>query len=144
MTNNAIIYTAADYKILLTYNKKELSSAKSIVESVDVNIKVESENVYGLGSKYPMGLKTNGYAYSGKLSLEAGEAEKFCVAAVISNMTEVDGATLSIIALDGNFSKTYSGIVITSNDLSIKAKDKRSLVSFGWDALSEKSSSTQA
>jgi hypothetical protein len=134
MANNAIIYTAADYKIKLTYSTFDLKSegtgkdAGAIIESLDVNIKVESENVYGIGSKYPQGLKTNGYSYSGKLSLEAGEAEKFCVKAGIGNMTEVYDATL---------------VIITSNDLSVKAKDKRTIVSFSWDALAETSSSKQ-
>jgi hypothetical protein len=149
MANNAIIYTAADYKIKLTYSTFDIKSegtgkdAGAIIESLDVNIKVESENVYGIGSKYPQGLKTNGYSYSGKLSLEAGEAEKFCVKAGIGNMTEVYDATLVIIALSDMYSKTYSGVVITSNDLSVKAKDKRTIVSFSWDALAETSSSKQ-
>jgi hypothetical protein len=163
MGSNSKIYTASDYKIQLSYkpivgNSGDIKSdpldartAGAIIESLDYNVKLESENVYSIGSKYPQGLKTNGYAYSGKISLEAGEVEKFCVAAGISDMTgiNIDGigstCVLTVIARsDSALVKVFNDVVITSQDLSIKAKDKRTVVSFNWEALSLDSASTQA
>lgn len=131
---NAVIYTAADYKISWTVSGTNY--ALSIVESVDWGSKLESEYIHAVGSKEPQGLKTNTYTYPGKLQIEAGELEKILKEKSIIDASHIEESTISIIALDGAMIRTFESVVCESHDATTKAKDKRSLVSIDFKALS--------
>lgn len=133
MNLNSIIYTAADYKIGLSYNG--VTVPLSIVEEVDYGAKKESEYIHIIGSEEPVGLKTNTSTYPGKLTIEVGELELLLTATGLVFGTQISNATISIIALTGVMIKVINGVVFTTDDRSIKAKDKRSLTTLSFESL---------
>jgi multisubunit Na+/H+ antiporter MnhE subunit len=133
MNANAIIYTSSDYKIAISANG--ITVPLSIVESVDFGAKKESEYIHAIGTDEPMGLKTNTSTYPGKISMEAGEFEAFLIALGYVFGTQVVDATIAVVTFDGILVKVFKGIVFDSDDRSIKAKDKRSLVTLDFKAV---------
>jgi len=75
---------------------------------------------------------------AGKLSAQAGEILTFMRLNGFANTLQIQGATLTIIAV-GNpaLTKIFSGVNVTSEDFNIKAKDKQSLVEMNWKAVSQ-------
>jgi hypothetical protein len=133
MNLNQIIYTAADYKIALSCNG--FTVPLTIVESLDYGSKKEHEYIHIVGSEEPVGLKTNTSTYPGKLGMEAGELELFLALNGYVFATQIKDATISIIALTGVLIKVFKSVVVTSHDASIKAKDKRSVISLSWESI---------
>lgn len=140
------VYTAADYSITLKaglsyllegavptpLNKRTKKGV--IIEAISWGNKLESEFIHSVGSKYAQALKTNGYTVSGKLDMEFGELEAFLRACEVSSITQIEGS-IAVVALDGNLNVLLDNVVFTSDDVNIKSKDKRTLVSINFDAL---------
>ena len=133
MNLNKLIFTAADYKIALSVNG--FTVPLSIVESFDYGAKVEHEYIHVVGSSEPQGLKTNTSTYPGKISMEAGELEIFLALNGYVFATQIKDATISIIALNGDFIKVFKSCVVTSHDGSVKSKDKRSIISLAFESI---------
>ena len=131
---NSIIYTAADYKIAWTVAGTNYQL--SVVESFDWGSKLESEYIHAIGTKEPLGLKTNTFTYPGKLQIEAGELEKILKEKSLIDAAHIEDSIISIVSFDGNYKRTFENVVVESHDGSTKAKDKRSLVSIDFKALS--------
>lgn len=131
---NGVIYTAADYKISWTVNGTNYQL--QVVESFDWGSKLESEYIHTIGTKEPVGLKTNTFTYPGKFQIENGELEKMLIEQSLIDATHAEESIISIVSFDGNYKRTFESVVIESNDNSIKAKDKRSLVSIDFKAIS--------
>lgn len=130
---NQLIYTSADYKIILSFNS--IPYPLFTLNSFDENIKVEDETIYAIGEIDPIGEKYNGRQYSGKLELQAGEVNAILIANGFADITQIRGAKISITSLDGLITRTYSGVNFIGSDFSIKAKDKDSRVSVNWKAV---------
>jgi hypothetical protein len=134
---NDLVLTAADYKVLIIIPGAG-SYPLLTVETVSYNNAREEETVYAVGVEEPIAAKRNAAKYSGKLSLQNGELSAILQIAGLVEATQIAGATLAITAVTGGFQRTHSGLNINSESLDIKAKDKQSIVSLDWTALTVK------
>lgn len=135
---NALIYTAADYKLLLlvpTATGTLLPFPLQTVNSYSDSAKTEDETIFAIGEVDPIGEKTNGNSYTGKIELQAGEMYAVLAATGNASPIGIKGAQLALTSFDGLVSKVYSGVNIISSDFDIKAKDKQSMVSANWKAV---------
>ena len=108
----------------------------TILESFDYGAKKESEYIHRIGSDEPAGLKTNASTYPGKISMEAGELEIFLATLGYVFVTQITGAVIAIATPEGDLCKVFKGCIFESHDGSVKAKDKRSIVTFDFKATS--------
>ena len=136
---NALIYTSSDYKIVISarggFLLPHVVMPLLTVESLDHGSKKEHEYIHSIGSDEPVGLKTNTSTYPGKITCEAGELIAYLAAMGLTMATQITDATISVVSFDGLYAFIYKGVVITSDDKSIKAKDKRSLVTLSFEAV---------
>ena len=130
---NSIILTAAEYKTALSVPGSGVFILKT-AESISWNHAVENELIYAVGDTNAIGNKQNATKYSGKLTMQAGEMELILLATGLQSAIQIPNATLSIIATGSTLNKTYTGICINTEDVSIKAKDKQSMVSLDLTA----------
>lgn len=134
---NTLIYTAADYKLLLLDGGTPLPLLT--LSAFDASVKTEDETIFAIGEVEPIGEKSNGTQYTGKLEIQAGELYAYMKIKGYANPTEIRNANLALTSLDGLINFVYSGVNIISGDFSIKAKDKQSMISMNWKAVSVKS-----
>lgn len=132
---NSLILTAADYKVLLIIPGAGSFPLKT-TESLGWNNAREEETIYAIGQEEPIGAKRNAAKYSGKLSMQVGEIAAILQIAGLVESTQIAGATLAITATQGGFSRVYSGMNINTEAVDVKAKDKQSIVSLDWTAMS--------
>jgi hypothetical protein len=132
MNLNSLIFTSSDYKIAVSCNG--VTAPLSIVESFDYGAKKESEYIHVIGTDEPQGLKTNTSTYPGKITIEAGELELFLAALGYVFATQITSATISIVTYKGDLLKIFKNCVFTSHDGSVKAKDKRSLITLSFES----------
>ena len=132
---NKLIFTAADYKILLI-----IPGGGSFIlltaEGYGMENAREEEMIYAIGQEEPIGNKRNAAKYSGKLSMQMGEMNAILQAVGLVESTRIASATLAITALAGGFSRTYGNVNINSEALDVKAKDKQTVVNLQWTATS--------
>jgi hypothetical protein len=133
MNLNSIIFTASDYKIAISVNG--ITWPVSIVEDFAYGAKKEKEYIHTIGSDEPVGLKTSASTYPGSMSMEAGELEQYLIALGFVFITQLNGATISVVTYKGDLVKVFKSCVFDSHDASFKAKDKRSLVKINFDAI---------
>lgn len=132
---NSLILTSADYKVMLVV--PGIAAIPIITaDAISWSNAREEETIYAIGEENPIGAKRNANKYSGKFSLQVGEMSAILQLAGLVDMTQIAGATLAITALQGGFSRTYSGMNINTEAVDIKAKDKQSMVSLDWTATS--------
>jgi hypothetical protein len=134
MDFNKLIFTSSDYKMVVSVNG--VTVPITILESFDYGAKKESEYIHRIGSDEPAGLKTNASTYPGKISMEAGELEIFLAKLGYVFVTQITGATISIVTPYGDLVKVFKGCVFESHDGTVKAKDKRSLITMDFKAVS--------
>jgi hypothetical protein len=106
------------------------------VTSFDFNDATEGELLYAIGSQDPIGNKQNANKYDGKITLQLGETFALLAAAGYTSLIQLSNCQLSVAALTGGFVKSYLGVNCNSDSSTIKAKDKETLVSTDWLALS--------
>ena len=138
MNLNGVIYTSSDYKIALAATGPtglRIKVPLTIVESFDYGSKKEVEYIHITGSDEPVGLKTNTSTYPGKIAIEAGELDKMLAVVGAVFTTQLTDATISIVTRDGLLLKIFNSCVFSSHDGSVKAKDKRSLITLSFDSL---------
>ena len=104
--------------------------------SISWNETADNELIYTVGNEEPIGNKQNTRKYSGKFSMQVGELELILLAAGLKSAIQIPNATLSIVAVNNAFSKTFAGICINTSATDIKAKDKESIVNLDWTAIS--------
>jgi hypothetical protein len=133
---NPLVYTSSDYKITLSASNgvTTVTVPLFIVEDLGYGAKKEVEYIHGIGSDEPRALKTNTSTYPGKLTIEAGELENICLALGIVFTTQIESFTIAIIG-GSSLVKVFKNCVFDSHDATIKAKDKRSLISLNFNAL---------
>ena len=134
---NPLVYTSSDYKIVISAKNdagQTITAPVMIVEDLGYGAKKEVEYVHAIGSDEPRALKTNTSTYPGKLSIEAGELEILLIALGLVFATQIQSFTIAIIA-GPTLVKSFKNCVFDSHDATIKAKDKRSLISLNFNAL---------
>ena len=102
-----------------------------------MNISVEEELIYALSAEDAIGNKTNARQYKGKLSIQVGELLAILAAEGLLNATFIQGANLGVTLIAGGFARTFTQLNITSEDISLKAKDKQSLGNCNFTALGQ-------
>lgn len=133
---SSLIYTAAEYKLVWLINGTAYP-LKTITD-FGTSAKVEDESIYAIGAEDPIAEKVTGTQYTGKLSLQAGELDAILRSQTLSAATQIRGSQLGITAISGTFARIYGTVNITTEDLDVRAKDKQSIISLGWKALSVK------
>lgn len=131
---NQLILTAADYKVLLNIPGKGAFPLLTL-ETIDQDIAREQETIYAIGEEKPIAEKTNAVKYAGKLTIQVGEISAILQLCGFIESTMIKGATLAITAIQGGFSRVYSGLNINTEGISVKAKDKQSMANLTWAAL---------
>lgn len=134
---NQLIITAADYKVILNVPGASAFPLKTC-DSFSWTIAREEETVYSIGEEEPIGQKRNAAKYSGKLSMQLGEIAAILALCGFVESTAIANATFAITAIQGGFSRVYSGFYINTENVDIKAKDKQTIVSLDWNALAVK------
>lgn len=134
MDFNKLIFTSSDYLMAVSVNG--VTAPISVLESFDYGAKKEVEVIHRIGSDEPAGVKSNASTYPGKIQMEAGELELFLKALGYVFATQVIGATVSVVTPEGDIVKVFRGCVFGTHDGSVKAKDKRSLISVEFMATS--------
>jgi hypothetical protein len=129
-----LYFTAADYKIFLIIPGGG-SFPLQTCQVADADNDEEEETMYVIGNEYPAANKTNAVKYSGKLEIEAGELNAIAQVIGVTDGSRIRNAILAIAALSGVFARTYTGVNIHSEKLSIKAKDKHTPMTLSWTAL---------
>src|ERR1035437_8113645 len=133
---NQLILTAAEYKLLLIVDGVTFPILTG--ETFSWNVSREQETIYMIGQEEPGGEKRNAAKYSGKLSLQNGEMSAILQIAGYTEASQISGATLAIASTNGVFNQAYGAVNINAVSGDIKAKDKQTLVSLDWNALSLK------
>jgi hypothetical protein len=131
---NQLILTAADYKVILNIPGSGTFPLQT-AESFSWDNAREEETIYAIGVEEPIGEKRNAAKYSGKLVLQVGELNAILESIGLTEASQIANATFAITAVQGGFTRTYSGFYINSESVDIKAKDKHSLANLGWNAL---------
>lgn len=129
------IFTAADFKIILTLNN---GVSRIILTSlgIDMSSERETEDIFAIGQTQAIATKRNAAKYSGSLEFQVGEMTQLLASAGLVEATEIEDAQLSIVSLTGTppFARVYSGVNVNGESISIKAKDKDSKASCKWNA----------
>ena len=133
---NQLILTAANYKVLLIVDRVTYPILTG--ETVSWNIAREQETIYAIGDEEPIGEKRNAAKYSGKLSLQNGEMAAILQVSGYTEATQLVGCTLAIASTNGLFSHVFGLVNINTAGVDLKAKDKQSIISLDWNALSLK------
>ena len=130
---NTLILTAADWKVALNIPGVGVSMLQTM-DSISWEDSVENELIYAVGNQYAIGNKQNAFKFSGSFSLQNGEMDQVLSNAGLKSATQVPGAILSITSLTGGPSYTYINMCLNTSKVSVKAKDKETLVSIDWTA----------
>ena len=133
---NALVYTAADFKIILLIDG--IPFPLLTLQDFGSSIKKEEETIYAIGEIDPIAEKSTGKGYSGKVSIEAGELTRILLATGLTDATDIQGAQLGITSKDGFYHRVYSGVNINSEDTDFKVKDRHIPVPLTWKAISVK------
>lgn len=131
---NQLILTAADYKVVLNLPGVGAFPLKT-AETFSWQNAREDETIYAIGEEEPIGEKRNSAKYSGKMSMQVGELSAILQLAGLVEGTQIANATLAITAIQGGFSRVYSGFYINTEGVDIKAKDKQTMANLDWKAL---------
>jgi hypothetical protein len=132
---NQLILTAADYKVIMNVPGQGTFPIQT-AESFSWDNSREDETIYAIGEEDPIGEKRNGAKYSGRLAMQVGELNAILQLLGLVEASQIANITFSITAIQGGFSRTYSGFNINSESVDIKAKDKHSVANMAWKALS--------
>lgn len=131
---NQLIYTAADYKIVLAITG---GGAYPLLTATvaDSNISKEEELIYAISNQNAIGNKQNAKKITGKLSMQVGELNAILQLEGLPDATEIVNATIAVVALVGGFQRTFQNVNINTEGINIKAKDKQTEAAMDFTAL---------
>jgi len=130
---NLLIITAAEYKVALNIPGVGVYMLGT-VNTIGWDDSVENELIYAVGEQYAVGNKQNAYKFAGAFSLQNGEMDSILSEAGLKSATQIPNAILSITSLVGGPSYTYLNMCLNTSKVSVKAKDKETLVNIDWTA----------
>jgi len=128
-----LIFTGAEWKIFLATSTGKTHPLLT-VDSIDMNISVEQEDIHAVGDEDPIGNKTNARKYAGKISMQAGEIMSITALEGLSDAARIRGATLACAAIRGGFNRTFRNVNITTENMTIARKAKETLVTMDISA----------
>ena len=131
---NDLIYTSADFKIVLSITGGGAYSLLT-VEELSQNISKEEELIYAVSQQNAIGNKQNAKKITGKLAMQLGEMNAILLLEGLPDATEITNATIAVAAIVGGFQRTYQNVNINTESFNIKAKDKQTVVSTDWNCL---------
>ena len=123
---NGLIYTSANYKIVLIINGTPYPILTATKLSTKIN--KEEEMIHAIGQETAIGAKTNAKTLKGNIELQAGELYLILKTQELTDATDIQGAQLALATLDLNVHQTFSGVSFTSQSLDIAAKAKQTLI----------------
>ena len=132
---NALIYTGADFKIFLSIaggGTYQLLTGDSVAPATAK----EEELIYAIGQEDAIGNKQNARKRSGKVSMQLGELQAILDLEGLLDATDIVGATIAITAIQAAFARTYKGVNFNTEGFDIKRKDKETIASMDFTALS--------
>jgi hypothetical protein len=134
-----LIIDASNYKVAMNMSVVPGGPGTVFVfqtlSSIGWNVSAENEVFYAVGNKWPIGIDNNAYKMSGKMTMQAGELFSLQKIFGVASLVFSPSSILGVVALDGTFSKTFSGVMYHTDAIDIKNKDKESLVSMDWAAI---------
>jgi hypothetical protein len=130
---NPLIYTGGDYIVALSI--KNVPYPLILLQEINYNAKKNINYEYKIGSEEPIEIITSNATYSGKIQIEAGVLEIILIANQISAANQIRDAYITIISTAGVLLKMFQGVCITNYDGTVKAKDKRSLITLDFNAI---------
>lgn len=138
MNLNDLIFTGADFKLFLSIPNGAIGGTYQLLstDAIDLNVSVEDELIYAVGSEDPIGNKQNARKRTGKLIIQLGEIYSMLALEGLLDATYVNGATLAVTAIQGAFERTWKQVNFNTDNLPIKGKDKQTLVTIDFSALS--------
>lgn len=131
---NSLILTGSDYKVAMNVTGINVFMLQT-VEEISWNDSAENELIYAVGNEYAIGNKQNSYKFSGKLSMQNGEMHNILQQIGLPSAVLLPNVILSVISLAGGPATTYTGMCINTAAVSIKRKDKESIISLDWTAI---------
>jgi hypothetical protein len=106
------------------------------VQSFDFNATASGELIYAIGTREPIGNQSNENKYDGKITIQLGEINAILGICGLSSAIQIQNAQISVAALTGGFVRVYSSANCNSDTTGIRAKDKETLTSLDWLAIS--------
>ena len=137
---SSMIISSADFKI--TLKGGAISLPLLTVEDLSFDSKRDSETFYAIGQVEPIGSKSNAKHYSGGIKLQIGEWQKHLTAAGLAEGVDVQDATLAISSINplNLWARTYTGLNIIDESLSVKSKASNVTIDLKWEASVVKAS----
>lgn len=135
---NQLIINSATCSIVLTIPTAagRLTFPLQTVQSFDFNDGASGELIYAIGQRDPIGNQSNENKYDGKITLQWGEISAILALCGFSSAIQINNAQIAIAALTGGFVKAYQSVNCNSDSSSVKAKDKETLTTLDWLAIS--------
>lgn len=133
-----LVITSADYKIQLSVPNAAGGITPFIlrtVETLTYDIQEEDETVHAVGTAYPIAEKSNAKTYGGTLVLQAGEANAILLSLGLNDWTQLKNCELGAVAIQGAFARVFHSLNYNSERLSVRAKDKMTMITSNWKAL---------
>lgn len=132
---NQLILTGGNYKVILIISGGGTYPILT-AETIDWDDSSEGETIYAIGNEDPIGEKSNNNKYSGKFSMQTGELNAILLLEGMASAMRIRNATIAVTAVVGGFSKVWSGVNINKASGGVKRKDKETLTSMDYAAVS--------
>ena len=132
---NALILTAAEFTFFLNIPGGGTYKLLTL-DSVDMTVSAEEELIYAVGEEDAVGNKQNARKVTGKFSIQIGEIGVILEAEGLTDAVRIIGATLACVAIRGGISRTLKQLNVNTEAWAIKRRDKESLASMDFTALS--------
>lgn len=131
---NGLIIGADEYDAVLIISGGGTYPIETL-ESLDWSETSEGETIYAIGNSDPIGEKSNANKYGGKISLQVGEANAILSLEGLASMIRIRNAVIAVTAPTGGFAKTFIGVNINTANVSMKRKDKESLMNCDFNCV---------
>jgi len=131
---DAIVITGAEWKIFLAMPSGKTYELKT-VESIDLDISRENEDIYAVGEEDPIANKGNARKFTGKISMQAGEIMTITSLEGLADASRITGATLACAVIRGGLQRTLRQVNINSERTTLSRKAKETLTSMDMSAV---------
>lgn len=131
---NQLILTAAEYTFFLNIPGGGTYKLLTL-DNIDITVSAEEELIYAVGEEDAIGNKQNARKVTGKMSIQIGEIDSILNIEGFTDAVRILGATLACTAIRGGIARTLKQLNINTETWSIKRRDKESLSSLDFTAL---------
>lgn len=131
---NQLILTAAEYTFFLNISGGGTYKLLTL-DNIDITVSAEEELIYAVGEEDAVGNKQNARKVTGKMSIQIGEIDSILNIEGFTDAVRILGATLACTGIRGGIARTLKQLNINSETWAIKRRDKESLSSLDFTAL---------